>query len=74
MAKDSTAVKQKGGNKIVKYFRDLKSEIKKVVWPSRSQVVNNTGIVLILCVICGLVLAGIDLGLSQLVKLLLGIK
>lgn len=74
MAKDSTAAKQKGGNKIVKYFRDLKSEIKKVVWPSRSQVVNNTGIVLVICVICGLVLAGIDLGLSQLVKLLLDLK
>lgn len=74
MAKDSTVAKKKGGNKLVKYFRDLKSEIKKVVWPSRSQVVNNTGIVLILCVICGLVLAGVDLGLSQLVELLLGIK
>lgn len=74
MAKDSTNAKQKGGNKIVKYFRDLKSEIKKVVWPSRSQVINNTGVVLVLCVICGVVLAGIDLGLSQLVELLLDIK
>lgn len=74
MAKDSTTAKPKGGNKIVKYFRDLKSEIKKVVWPSRSQVINNTGIVLVICVICGLVLAGIDLGLSQLVKLLLGLE
>ncbi len=74
MAKDSTTAKPKSGNKIVKYFRDLKSEIKKVVWPSRSQVINNTGIVLVICVICGLVLAGIDLGLSQLVKLLLGLK
>ncbi len=74
MAKDSTNAKQKGGNKIVKYFRDLKSEIKKVVWPSRSQVINNTGVVLVLCVICGVVLAGIDFGLSQLVELLLDIK
>ena len=72
MAKDSKDAKKKGGNKIVKYFRDLKSEIKKVVWPSRKQVVNNTSIVLVLCVICGVVLAGIDFGLSKLVELLIG--
>ena len=36
--------KKKGG--IRKYFRELKSEMKKVVWPTRKQVVNNTGVVL----------------------------
>ena len=27
---------------IAKYFRDTRSEMKKVVWPSRKQVINNT--------------------------------
>lgn len=36
--------------RIRKFFRELKSELKKVVWPSRSQIVNNTLIVL-LCVL-----------------------
>lgn len=67
--KDSA--KKKGG--IKKYFKDLKSEIKKVVWPSRKQVINNTGIVLTVIVITGLFLAGIDAGLGAAIKALLSI-
>ena len=32
--------------KTCKYFRELKSELKKVVWPTPKQVLNNTLIVL----------------------------
>ncbi|MGN0633842.1 MAG: preprotein translocase subunit SecE [Oscillospiraceae bacterium] len=67
-AKDA---KKKGG--IKKYFRDLKSEIKKVVWPSREKVVNNTGVVLAVMVVVGLLLFGIDTGLSACVEALLTI-
>ena len=31
--------------KVCKYFRELRSELKKVVWPSPKQVMNNTLIV-----------------------------
>ncbi len=31
--------------KIAKYFRELRSELKKVVWPGPKQVLKNTGIV-----------------------------
>ncbi len=33
-----------------KYFRELKSELKKVVWPTPKQVLNNT------LIVCGCVL------------------
>ena len=33
---------KKQPNKVVKYFKDLKSEFKKVVWPTKQQVINNT--------------------------------
>lgn len=62
---------KKGGVK--KYFRDLKSEIRKVVWPSRKQVVNNTGIVLSVMVVVGLFLFGVDTGLAAAIKALLSI-
>ena len=80
MAKDTNAkekkgkevsAKKKGG--ISKYFRDLKSELKKVVWPSRKQVVNNTGVVLATMTALGLFLAGIDFGLGELLDLVLHI-
>ncbi|MBR6872440.1 MAG: preprotein translocase subunit SecE [Ruminococcus sp.] len=63
--------KKKGGLK--KYFKDLKSEIKKVVWPSRKQVVNNTGVVMTVMVITGMFLFAIDTGLAAAIQALLRI-
>ena len=36
---------------IARYFRELKSELKKVVWPTPQQVLKNAAIV-IGCVVC----------------------
>ena len=47
-------------NRIVKFFKELKSEMKKVVWPSRKQVANNTLIVIAVVVIVGVVIAIFD--------------
>ena len=63
--------KKKGG--IKKYLKDLRSEIKQVVWPTKKQVINNTGIVLTVMVIMGLFLAGVDAGLGAAVKALLNL-
>ena len=38
---------------VCRYFRELKSELKKVVWPTPKQVLNNTLIVLGCCVVIG---------------------
>ncbi|MBQ8588383.1 MAG: preprotein translocase subunit SecE [Clostridia bacterium] len=47
-------------NKIVKFFKEVKSEMKKVVWPSKKQVVNNTLIVIAAVVIIGIIIAVFD--------------
>ena len=36
--------------KVCKYFRELKSELKKVQWPSKKQTMNNT-VIVIACVL-----------------------
>lgn len=41
------------GSRIAKYFRELRSELKKVVWPTFQQVVKNTLIVLACVLILG---------------------
>lgn len=44
------------GHTISKWFRDFKSECKKIVWPTRKQVVNNTLVVIaVAIVVCILV-------------------
>lgn len=47
-------------NKITRFFKEIKSEIKKVTWPTRKQVVNNTAIVIAVVVIVGVIIAIFD--------------
>lgn len=56
--------------KVKKYFREMKSELKKVVWPSRKQVLNNTGVVIVMVAICGLFIGGFDVILTNVINLL----
>ncbi len=53
-----------------KFFRDLVAETKKVVWPSKKQVINNTLVVLAVCVISGAALFVVDLIFGALLKLI----
>ncbi len=46
--------------RMVNYFKDVKAEMKKVVWPSFSKVKMNTLTVIIYVVIVGLVIFGLD--------------
>lgn len=54
--KDVKADKKKPGvfARIGKWFKDMRSELKKVQWPTRKQTVNNTVIVIICCIIVGI--------------------
>lgn len=54
------AKKSKKSNRIVSYFRELKSEFKKISWPSFKQVRNNTGVVIAFMVILALFIAVVD--------------
>ena len=55
--KDKKPEKQKKPSifaRIGKWLKDMKSELKKVQWPTRKQTVNNTVIVIICCIIVGI--------------------
>ena len=49
MAKDKEQAAEKSSKKkqgkIAKWFKDLRNEMKKVVWPTRQTVVNNSIVV-----------------------------
>jgi len=47
--------------RIANYFREVKSELKKVVWPSLKKVRQNTLIVIIYVLIVGLVIWALDM-------------
>ena len=56
-----------------RWFREMKSELKKVVWPSGKQLLNNTIIVLVAVLIVGVIVCLFDfvagLGIDLLGKL-----
>lgn len=53
--------KEKKQNGIVKYFKGIKSELKKIVWPTWKQVIKNTLIVLLVVAIFAVIISGLDL-------------
>ncbi|NOZ69473.1 MAG: preprotein translocase subunit SecE [Deferribacteres bacterium] len=53
--------------KIKNFFSEVKIELKKVVFPSREEVIGSTKVVLVLVLIVAIFLGLIDLVLSKLV-------
>lgn len=66
--------KTKKTNFFAKWFKEFKSEIKKIVWPSKKQVINNTGIVLVVIFAIGAFIFVFDLGATFGIDKLLGLK
>ena len=62
------------GKRISKYFRELKSELKKVVWPTWAQVLKNSLTVLAVTVVVGVFIWIFDLVSKYGVQLLLSLK
>ncbi|MFZ3122045.1 MAG: preprotein translocase subunit SecE [Thermodesulfovibrionales bacterium] len=58
-------------NRIKEFFKEVKIEIKKVVYPSKDELIGSTWVVIIAVVAVSLFLGVIDLGLSKLVSRLL---
>lgn len=52
--------------RIARWFREMRSELKKVVWPSKKQVLKNTLIVIVCSVIIGVVIWLFDQGAGYL--------
>jgi preprotein translocase subunit SecE len=58
-------------NKIKEFFREVKIEIKKVVYPSKEELIGSTWVVILTSIVISLFLGIVDLGLSKLVKIAL---
>ena len=49
---------------VAKFFKDLKGETKKIVWPGAKLVLKNTGIVLAVVLVVGIAIWAIDFACS----------
>ena len=59
--------------RVAKWFREMKSELKKVVWPTPKQLFNNTLVSVVVMIASAIVLWGFDMLASGLVHALINI-
>ena len=59
-------------NRVAKFFRDTKSELKKVVWPSKEDTKTNTVVVLVTVAIAAVVMIALDAIFGGILGLIIG--
>ncbi len=59
--------------RVIRFLKDYKSETKKIVWPGIKDVIKNTALVLIICLLIGALIWLVDFGLGKLLALVLGV-
>ena len=58
-------------NAPINFFIEVRDELKKVVWPSRVEVIRLTGVVILVSLFVGVYLGGADFILTKLVEIVI---
>jgi len=71
---EQTAAKAKRWVRLKEYFRGIRSEIKKVVWPTKKETYRYTGVVLATCALFAFFFWILDTGFLKLLEVVLNIS
>jgi len=52
-------------NKMSIYFKGVKAEMKKVIWPNKKELINYTGVVIIISILIALIVWVLDLVITS---------
>ncbi len=66
-------VKVKKESKVKKFFKDYKSEFKKIVWPDKKDTLRQSGVVAATIVIVALAVFLLDTGFTKLLMTIAGL-
>lgn len=58
--------------KYINFFREVKEELKKIVWPSRDETIGTTTVVIIFVLIMAVFLGVVDVALSKIIEFIVG--
>ncbi|MBM3300894.1 MAG: preprotein translocase subunit SecE [Deltaproteobacteria bacterium] len=61
------------GNRITRYFKEVRAEIRKVTWPPREEVVRLSAIVIATLFVASVFMALVDYAFSWLMRLIIGL-
>lgn len=65
--------KETDSKSLKRYFRGVRSEFKKVVWPTKKQWVQYSFIVIVVSIVTALFIYAVDFVMSQLMSLIIGL-
>ncbi|MFC4065646.1 preprotein translocase subunit SecE [Actinoplanes subglobosus] len=75
-SKDESPKAKKSGRgpfgRIGGFFREVTSELRKVIWPTRKELLTYTGVVIVFVVIMTTLVAGLDYGFGKAILWALG--
>jgi preprotein translocase subunit SecE len=57
--------------KVIQFFKESRAELKKVVWPTKDDVISSIKVVIISTIIVALILGLLDLGFTELFRILM---
>lgn len=74
MAASSGTVKkqEKDSKSLKKYFRGVRSEFKKVVWPTKKQLIQYSGFVIVVSIIVAVLIYGLDMIIHGALRFIIG--
>lgn len=65
-----SATKTTKKDKKTGYFKGVRSETKKISWPSKKEVINYTVVVIVMVLISALVIGALDFVFNQMFRIL----
>jgi preprotein translocase subunit SecE len=68
---DLTLTKPDFGKNPVEFFKEVKSELLKVAWPKRPEIIRLTAVVIGASVLVGAYLGGLDYAFTKVMELIL---
>ncbi|MBC6712807.1 preprotein translocase subunit SecE [Treponema sp. Marseille-Q3903] len=57
--------------KVVQFIKESRAELKKVVWPTKEDVISSIKVVIVSTIVVALVLGLLDLGFTKLFQLMM---
>lgn len=72
MANENVAKKPSFFQRIGRSWKDMTGEMKKIVWPTKNQVIHNTIVVIVAVILSSVLISVIDYAFGLLVRLFFG--
>ncbi len=57
--------------KVIQFFKESRAELKRVVWPTKDDVISSIKVVIISTILVALILGLLDLGFTELFRILM---